>query len=657
MGPGFVNSLAMLTGVASFCVTATSAAQTPEIDEILVLEKRIEETIPLDLSRYGSRLEIITAEQIEKQGFTDITQSLQRLVPGLFVAPKNGPFDYFSGSLQGSRSQDILWLIDGVRIANRLYNSTMPLDTVPANMVERIEVLKGGQGIFYGTQAVSGVVNIVTRGFRKETDGQVSVGAHSNDGYSLGGFIRGSVSDHEFVFYGSKDNADGFQPYRDEHIQPSAGDRHRGYDVMNAGLKYAHDFNDRSRISFHYQRTDNKVDYARPSVTLAAFNEREEDIATLKWDYLWEGDSGFFAKAYYHNWDSYFSQFDNDLANPGEVITVDDRSFWGYEDYGLNAMARFGVSQNIQLVAGVDHQSYSGRDDVLLIADKTETVNAVFLQARSTDDWLSDTHIAIGARYNKPSDASGMTLWNVSARHEFNDNYYIRGNVGTAFRLPDAWQLFGNDPCCTQGNPELDGESSFNINVAIGAELGEISWEFVGFHRTVEDLIGSSGGIRINTDNDVTIAGGEILISYVASRSWSGSVGLTVTDAEASGSSQQVPDIPETSFKGLIAYTPDGRPYGINASLVYVGDVYSDVGGFFPDDSFAEHGSYTIIDLSGFYEFGRSDRQRVVVRIENLLDEDYATSVRTTQSDTGETYLYDNLGVPRTLHVSYTLGF
>ena len=661
MGPGFVNRFVTLTGVASLCMTVTSGAQTPEIDEILVLEKRVEETIPLDLSRYGNRLEIITAEQIEKQGFTDITQSLQRLVPGLFVAPKNGPFDYFSGSLQGSRSQDILWLIDGVRIANRLYNSTMPLDTVPANMVERIEVLKGGQGIFYGTQAVSGVVNIVTRGFRKETDGQVSAGAHSNGGYHAGGYVRGAVSGHEFVLYASKDNAKGFQPYRDEHIQPSAGDRHRGYDVLNAGVKYAHDFNDRSRISFHYQRTDNKVDYARPSRTITAFNEREEDIATLKWDYLWEGDSGFFAKAYYHDWDSYFSQFDNDLANPGDVITIDDRSFWGYEDYGLNAMARFGVSEAIQLVAGVDHQSYSGRDDVLLIADRTETVNAVFLQARSTEDWLPDTRIAIGARYNKPSEAGGMTLWNVSAKHDFNDSYYVRGNVGTAFRLPDAWQLFGNDPCCTQGNPELDGESSFNINVAVGAELaaigGGLSWELIGFHRTVEDLIGSSGGIRVNTDNEVTIAGGEILLSYAASQSWSGSVSLTFTDAEATGSSQQIPDIPEMSFKGLIAFTPDSQPYGINASLLYVGDVYSDVGGFFPDDSFAEHGSYAVVDLSGFYEFGQSDRQRVVIRIENLLDLDYATSVRTTQSDAGETYLYDNLGVPRTLHVSYTLGF
>jgi vitamin B12 transporter len=90
------------------------------------------------------------------------------------MAPKNGPFDYFNGSLQGSRSQDILWLVDGVRITNRLYNTTTPLDTVPAHMVERIEVLKGGQGIFYGTQSVAGVINVVTKSFSRSSEGQLS---------------------------------------------------------------------------------------------------------------------------------------------------------------------------------------------------------------------------------------------------------------------------------------------------------------------------------------------------------------------------------------------------------------------------------------------------------------------------------------------------
>ncbi len=44
----------------------------------------------------------------------------------------------------------MLWLVDGVRINNRLYGGTTPLDTIPASMVERIEVLYGGQALFYG---------------------------------------------------------------------------------------------------------------------------------------------------------------------------------------------------------------------------------------------------------------------------------------------------------------------------------------------------------------------------------------------------------------------------------------------------------------------------------------------------------------------------
>ena len=75
------------------------------------------------------------------------------------------------------------------------------------------------------------------------------------------------------------------------------------------------------------------------------------------------------------------------------------------------------------------------------------------------------------------------------------------------------------------------------------------------------------------------------------------------------------------------------------------------------DGTFAEHGGYAIVDISGFYEFSETNRQRVVVRVENLLDEQYATTVRTTQSDLSETYLYDNLGVPRTLHLSYRFSF
>ena len=145
------------------------SAQAAEIEEIVILRNRLEETIPQDLARYGNRVEVITAERVEQGGFIDITQTLQMLVPGLHFRPKNGQFDYFEASLQASRHSEILWLIDGVRIINRLYNGTSPLNTVPGHMVERIEVPKGGPGIFYGTQSVEGVVNIVTKRFQAGT--------------------------------------------------------------------------------------------------------------------------------------------------------------------------------------------------------------------------------------------------------------------------------------------------------------------------------------------------------------------------------------------------------------------------------------------------------------------------------------------------------
>src|SRR6187551_3765591 len=108
-----------------------------EVERVLVTG-RLEEMLPQQLSQFGTRVDIVTAAQIQDGGYLDITQSLQNLVPGLYIVNQNGPFDYVDVSFQGSRTQDVLWLVDGVRINNRLYAGTTPLDSLPAAMVERI---------------------------------------------------------------------------------------------------------------------------------------------------------------------------------------------------------------------------------------------------------------------------------------------------------------------------------------------------------------------------------------------------------------------------------------------------------------------------------------------------------------------------------------
>ena len=160
MRPRAAGKLALIATSAAFALGAQTAraADATAVSEVVVTGG-LEETLPQELAKYGARVDVVTGRQIELSNFPDVAQVLSRSVPGLYVAPQSGPFSYVFASLQGSRTNEVLYLIDGVRISNRLYNTTPPLDTVPAHMVDRIEVLEGGQSLFFGTQAVAGVTS------------------------------------------------------------------------------------------------------------------------------------------------------------------------------------------------------------------------------------------------------------------------------------------------------------------------------------------------------------------------------------------------------------------------------------------------------------------------------------------------------------------
>lgn len=664
---------AALAASASFCFTP--AALAAGIEEIVITSGRIEETIPLDLARYGNRVEVITDEMIREHGFIDVTQTLQMLVPGLHIRPKNGQFDYFDASLQGSRNSEILWLIDGVRITNRLYNGTSPLDTVPAHMIERIEVLKGGQGIFYGTQSVGGVVNVVTKSFQNESDGTVGTGVNTNGGYNLNGYWRGGNGTHQAVVYASHDEAEGYQPWRDRDVQPSATDRERGYEVDMAGLKYAFNLSDNARLSLQYQRTENALDFARPFLNFETQNEREEDILTLKYDWQLSDSVGLFVKGYQHNWDTRYTRIYNTLDAEGKVTgalrVVNDADYWGYEDYGLNAMAKMDFGQGLEYVVGFDHQNFSGYDDVWRIGKQEEEVNAVFAQVRTSEQLFENTMLALGVRRNEPSRSSASTVWNLSGRHDLNETLYLTVNAGTSFRLPDAEALFLNEwydddndgvpdgGWFAIGNPDLKPEKSRNLNLSVGGSFGDLSYELIGFHREITDYIASYVPVTVqgvegesfaNTDDTVKVRGLELITTMPITEDFSASFSYNRTKAELNGDGSQIIGIPESEIKVRANYNPPSLPFGLSLSLNHVGELM--------ERRNQVRGNYTVMDLSGFYNFGADERHQLVLRVENLTDKQYATRVDVGTADaTGASYVFDNLGMERTFHAGYTFRF
>jgi vitamin B12 transporter len=367
-----------------------------------------------------------------------------------------------------------------------------------ASMVERIEVLKGGESLYYGTQAAAGVINVVTRGYTDDFNGTVSVGADTNDSTHVDGYVRGAAGPGNYVLYASQDKSSGFEAF--DAYQPSATDRNRGYDVKNIGGKYRFDATDRLSFDARYQFTDGRLDYANPIRTAYAKNEREVQIASLAADWRATDQIQVLAKGYYHWWDSHYTTIEN--VSGGGTTLVDDNLFWGFNDKGINVLAKMNFGGGFEYVAGYDFQQYSGRDDVLLIREQEEQVNAVFAQVRTTDDMIKNGAFAAGVRYNDTG-GSTTTVWNVSGRYDFSPQLYVQGVAGTSFLLPTAEQLYAIDPFDPLGNPNLEPEESRSINASIGGAIdpaGAFSWQVTGFARDVDNLISDAAFADVGLD-------------------------------------------------------------------------------------------------------------------------------------------------------------
>ncbi|MEJ0039333.1 MAG: TonB-dependent receptor [Gammaproteobacteria bacterium] len=647
---------AVVAGTAGLVQSGTALAQDQgDIDEVQVVSKRLEESLPEQLAKSGSRVTVITSEDIKKGGYNDLGTALQSSVPGLYLNMIGGQFSYADVSLNGGRPGDVLWLVDGVRVNNRLYASTLPLDTLPAHMIERIEVLEGGQGLFYGTQAISGVINVVTKEFTDTTNGEVAVGYDTEEGKHASAYIRGALAGNHLVLYGSIDDGKGYQPFRDQDYQASATDRNRGYDVKTGGIKFMRDFTDNVRLSATYQHTDADIQLLYPMWVNKNVNSRDEELVSAKLDWKVSDSVDFYVKGYYHDWDTHYTTLFNSLTTPGAIEVDSDNLFWGFNDKGANALLRLKLNQGYEYYVGYDVQQYSGRDEVLLIADHEEKTQAVFGQVRTDDDWSKTLHLSAGLRYNKPSEAESSTTWTATAKYNINDNLFVTGLVGTNFKLPTAEELYAIDPF-ELGDPDLKPESSRNVNVSIGGALAAgrnaVHWELIGFAANVTDLISTTTNddgvdVFLNVPGKVKVRGGTFLVEAPLSDAFTARASFTRSSTE-DPNGVQIGRIPtSTAQAGLDYRNPDGR-FGTSATARYVGDVVSNA---------IEYGRYGVFDLSTYFFVDQAKHHRISLFLYNAFDKEYGRPSTGFRDADDSPYPVINVGQPRMLLGRYTFSF
>ena len=615
------------------------------LNQQIVSAPSVESTTVADMAQYGSKVEIVSREQIERAGpSADITRAMQMFIPGFYVAPKNGPFDYGTYSLLGGRNDDTLILLDGVRLNNRLYGG-LYLDTLPANAVERIEVLKGGQSLLFGTQAVAGVINIVTRSPQtRDVSGETNLGVDTFGGTTGDAraerIFTNGLGDLGLLAYVSHNVSEGYQPFRNRDMS-NVSDKKRSYEVTTFGAKAIQSLGDDSRLELFYQYSDANLDFAGATNNRKTTNDRVQQIATATFEQRLNERLSYFVKGHINDWDTRYSRVNN-TADGGTVVRNRD-DYWGFTDWGVQAEGKAELEGGHVLVFGSDNQWFKGQDDVMVIDNQQAEAHALYTQLRPVIAALRDWHPSIGLRHETMSGGDGATVGMLTSLYDLNANWALRGQYGSAYKLPNAEQLFVNEPGDEIGNRNLKPEKSRN------AELGldykglladrEFSASVTLFKRKITDLITLDDSHWVNGQGQIQVRGFEADAKLALNHQWNLQADMTRNLTE-SRAGVTLNDVPSFFARSRVGFESQNRLWGAGAAIRYIHDVTS--------SKRVEYGHYSVVDADAYRYLDNAHQHRVSLLVENLFDRDYVTSRSSN---------VDNLGRPFTTEVRYTYRF
>ncbi|QFU22245.1 TonB-dependent receptor [Shewanella eurypsychrophilus] len=593
----------------------------------------------------GSDMTVISSDMIVQAGSIDINKILTQFVPGLFANGRAGRHTDTDYSLQGSRPQDILWLVDGNRLNNRLYGSTYT-DTINPMMIERIEVIKGGQGVIYGSDAIAGVINIITKQYQGHDQGEVSMSVDSLPSYDAGAFVSAEVDNFQYTLSASTSQSEGYQIWPNEEYSPTAAlDKTRGYQMNNFSGKLNWQANDQHSLTLFTQVNMGNLERPLAYNAILSENDREQILSHLDWQYQANDQLLLQTKIHYQEWDSHYSEITKDEQGNIDVPYWD--AYWGFKDIGATISANYQTTSGSQWIAGAEFQQYEGADEVMEFVAEKDDNYAAYVQYQPHFDALPNTGLSVGVRFNRLSDSDQQWVGSLGMTHEIDNQWQVRGSIGNGYRQATVYEL--QSQVGTLGNPELESETSQNINLGLTFQ-GDTHITLDAFWRNVDNLIeatdlGNAVWQYNNVSGNVLSYGADVhlVTNFTQALEFEFSAGYANATREDTG--EQINRVPEfTGFSKLNYQSSDALNFWFSGK--YVGE-FLDYG--------LTAGDYVLASAGAQYWLTGAQDQQLSLTIDNLFDSEITQSI--FKHGHRAEYPIETLGAPRTFQMQYRYLF
>ncbi|MFA7504343.1 MAG: TonB-dependent receptor [Burkholderiaceae bacterium] len=551
--PGLIALVLLIHGDPAVAQAEAAAS----LEQVVVTGTRTEKT----LDDTPTRTEVVSRQELERTGAVTLTDALGNL-PGVHLSEVHGKSGQ-SISLQGLTGDQVLVLVDGLPITAST-GSTVDLSQLLLVEVDRIEVVKGASSVQYGSAAMGGVVNVITRPIQPGFSGAAAVdvgtrGEQNDSGDSgdlawrhLRGLLEGGSQQWRWRVGADVLHDDGYAVDPDGWSRQ--GDRiRRGQAMARLGW-----YGSKGRSAFiefeRYREADTQryTQYAPPNY-IPQFKTEDIDRDRLTGGLTWRFDGG--TRLEFKGVDE---SYDSTSRGASNGVPTTER-FAGQQMTHLGAQIDLPAWRNQIWQFGADYHretlSQTNNGVAELVGGEAERdSHELFAQ---NDIFLGErTELVLGLRWQDDSDFGSHVAPKLAIRHEFESRSAwttsVRASIGEGYRVPnlkERYFLFDHSAIgyVVLGNPDLRPESSTSYQLgAVFARGKNLRFEVNAFHNDIEDLIqtdsspsGTVNGVQAFRYNNVAQArtsGLETGVSWRASPSLSIHAAYTYTRTRDAGS-------------------------------------------------------------------------------------------------------------------------
>jgi len=543
---------------------------------------------------------VITREDLESYGSLSLGEILERRA-GVQLRTTGGAGQPQGVFIRGAGTAQTLFLVDGLRVSSATVGSTS-IESIPVEMIERVEVVKGPLSSLYGSEAIGGVVQIFTRGrsvphlfgalaYGTDNDVRASAGVASAEERSAFSLSMGGRK----VDAPSATNARSFchNPDRDPHDDAFAN-LHASHRLWQGELLALDAFASRNRTSFDGCGTDDRNDHTLMGARFTSSSEF----------------TGY--------WNSRFSighgrdELEIRGAFPNRFETRQDQASWINDLRTPAGNILAGAEFVRQRIASDETQgafTRTKRDTTALFAGLNESW--------VTPEWGTQ-RIEASIRAEDDDSFGRRNTGSVSYGFEWPQWARFSMTYGTGFRAPTFFDLYGPPSDFYQPNPSLNPEHSTSTEVSVRAPArSRLQWRLTAFDNRIEDLITFVFPTVMNVKSArITGVEGSLEATWLEIR-WRGT--FTAQRPRDDETGKRLPGRAERygSLEGSRTF----GPWTVSGAVIAVGDRYDST----TEDPSQRMPSYALLDARVRYRFAK--HWSVELSGTNLTDKRYENAV------------------------------